>query len=174
MYKGMNFYVIEDSDSSSDYVKLLKAEILTTKEVTNLGSFEVVDNNGNANVKYGETSDYLSSTVKQIIDAWMLSINSKSDLKVDDTGYSSRILNIDDLINNLGYTFKLNGTASNYLERTNVPDWVDDCTYWTEATTSDSNKEVYYISDTKSATKTEINKSYGVRPVINLLKSAIK
>lgn len=173
-YNGMKFYVIEDSDSSSNYVKLLKAELLTTDEIANLGDFDITDQDGIGTVSYGENSDYATSTIKQIIDAWSFTLDDSSDLKVDNSGYSARILNNDDLFINLGYRVTIK-TSFWGVEIINAPSWINDvsCAYWGGNGFSENPLYTLSIGESSLGSASSVKEKNAVRPVINLLKSAI-
>ena len=55
-------------------------------------------------VETGCTTDYAKSEVKYVVDAWAADKFQSSDLKKDATGYSARLITIDELTNNKGYT----------------------------------------------------------------------
>lgn len=175
-YNNMRFYVIENSDKNSDTVKLLKAEPLTTLEITSMGEYDVTDVNGYGTIVYGNNSNYNNSYVKQIVDDW---VNHNIDieyLKKDDSGYSARILNSDDLVSNLGYKYHFDGTYAAF-ERDTTPNWVDNPGGWIISIyNDDSNKHVYWLSNSKYVYEGYIIDGRNerilqfVRPVINIKK----
>ena len=118
-YNEMNFYVIKDSDESKDYVTLLKVEPLSVDEVNTYGAGHVnnytqdsvgtaFNQRGYGGVAYYSSpecgyidgvlvntnclSDYNTSDMKYIIDNWTKDKFDSNDLAIDDTGYSSRLL----------------------------------------------------------------------------------
>lgn len=64
-------------------------------------------------------SDYNSSDVKHIVDSWGSKKFDANDLVTDSTGYTVRLLTVDELKNNLGY-------SNNNSPTTNTPTWVYD------------------------------------------------
>lgn len=118
-------------------------------------------------VATGCLNSYDTSDIKYVIDNWSKEFNS--DLVIDDTGYSSRIMNIDDLINNLNYK----KYWDNIVSTSESPKWVhiNNC-YWTM--TQESRNQMYSICS-NSISRSTINSgdSTVIRPVINLKKSAI-
>ena len=71
-YNGVTYYVIEDSDTTNNKVKLLKENPLTKTEIDalNLSGITVTESNSYGKVQYGSSVDYSTSTVKQVVDAW--------------------------------------------------------------------------------------------------------
>ena len=71
-YNGVTYYVIEESDTTNDTVKLLKENPLTKTEMDNLNltGITISEYNGYGAVEYGSTTDYATSTVKKVVDAW--------------------------------------------------------------------------------------------------------
>ena len=207
-YNGMNFYVIENSDENSDSVTMLKAEPLTVDEVNKYGVGHInrytrdsvgtaYDLNGYGRMAYyssetcgwvnsswvetGCTTDYASSEVKYAVDAWAADKFQASDLKEDETGYSSRLITFDELLPNLGYNWSITSQGLGVTPDVNsdVPDWVynNNYSYWTMSPYEDSALNVWRV-DHVGYLYHGGNVYYGiygsVRPVVTLLKSAIK
>ena len=131
-YNNIGFIVIENSDSNDEYVTLLKGEPLTYDEVNKYGVGHInnySDYKGLArnNFGYGEiayyssstcgyingsyvslecTTDYDKSEVKYVVDAWASDSIKEMDLKSDSQNLSVRLLTVDELINNLGYSYQ--------------------------------------------------------------------
>ena len=119
-YNGMTFYVIKNSSSDSDSVTLLKKKPLTVGEVNKYGNLDTQSNfiecgvmpyyssdscgeiNGSWNYS-NCLSGYATSNVKQVVDNWGEDKFDSNDLVIDSTGYSLRLLTIDEIRNNLGY-----------------------------------------------------------------------
>ena len=80
-YNGVTYYVIEDSDNTNDTVKLLKENPLTKTEMDNLNltGITITESNGYGQVQYGESTDYSTSTVKQVVDAWKNTVVASGD-----------------------------------------------------------------------------------------------
>ena len=137
-------------------------------------------------VSSGCTTDYDNSDIKYVVDNWSNNIINSSDLAQDNLGYKVRLITYDELMNNLGYNKgQLSGTSYE-LNPEYTPSWVysDEYYYWTMSTYEDSNNVVWYIGYEGALSGSEDSYSdyYGiapmwpsntVRPVINLLKSAI-
>ena len=137
-----------------------------------------------AYIREGCTSDYESSEVKYVVDGWSSDKLNTSDLKVDETGYSARLITIEELTTNLGYDSSL--TEDYYIApSTNgeTPSWVyksnyDYYYYWTMSHFNNSS----YVWDVSYQGRLYYRSVYHgtyedgnvVRPVINLYKSAIK
>ena len=100
------------------------------------------ENCSNMNGKTGCTTNYGQSDIKYIIDAWANAELDANDLVEDSTGYSVRLITIDELRNNLGYG------SSNDLNG-NVPSWVavEHCYWWTMSQNPNEDTNVWYVSD---------------------------
>ena len=121
-YNNINYYVIKDSSTSEESVTLLKAEPLSVAEVNEYGAGHVnrytdssvgtaYDNNGYGGMQYysnstcgydgsswvydGCTTDYASSEIKYVVDAWK---NEKVPAASE-----ARLITFDELKDNLGY-----------------------------------------------------------------------
>ena len=103
-YKGISFTVIEDSSSDEDSVLLLKSDFLSAEEIQTYASGTNAQMNNSGGVQYGLTTNYETSYVKHIIDAWASEVIDSNHLN------EARILSYNDLTNNLGYEKKNEGT----------------------------------------------------------------
>ena len=131
-YNGVTYYVIEDSDTTNDIVKLLKENPLTKTEIDTLNTgITVEDEYGR--VQFGESTDYSTSTVKQVVDAW-----KNTAVKSVDSA-SVRLITYDELTDNLGYEKKNRGTIYP-SSGGNTPNWVynSNSGYWTMSQYEDS------------------------------------
>ena len=206
IYNGMDFYVIENSDENKDTVTLLKAEPLTVDEVNTYGAGHVnrytsssvgtaYNRNGYGGMTYyssetcgypngssgfivttGCTTDYAQSEVKYAVDAWAADKFQASDLSVDATGYSARLLTFDELVDNLGYGDDGQGTIQ-HSKNGDTPDWVYNSNYYylTMSQYEDSTLLVWRVDTGGFVSKDYVHYGFGdvVRPVVTLLKSAI-
>ena len=199
-YKGMKFYVIAPSDTKQDYVTLLKDEPIKYSDAnwstTEIASKISQDSNGYLTTAYlysdtcvsaGDTSgcstDYKTSSVKQIVDAWSNKNLSQSNLKEID-GYRSRLITYHELIDDIGFEKNTVCTVSCFesIEVLGGREWIyneDYSYYWTMSAYNDSTPYVwtvsYYNGHLNHYNVGDVDGSYSgvVRPVINLLKSAI-
>ena len=205
-YNGMNFYVIENSDENSDSVTMLKAEPLTVDEVNTYGIGHInrytgssvgtaYNYNGYGGMAYyssetcgypndssgssvttGCTTDYAQSEVKYAVDAWAKDKLKTSDLKEDETGYSSRLITLEELTTNLGFEYFSNGSVTFWQKTSSTPDWVYNSNYHysTMSSYGDSASSVW---DVHSGGDVNTGSVYGsnniVRPVVTILKSAL-
>lgn len=115
----------------------------------------------------GCTSDYNLSDAKYVIDAWASDKFKEQELVNDSTGYSARLLTVDELHNNLGY-----GNSNNANDK--VPKWINiNTTYWTM--TSSNNTVVFRILNNANISGNSIYMFFNaVRPVVTLKKSALE
>ena len=206
-YNGMNFYVIADSDENSDSVTMLKAEPLTLDEVNTYGAGHInrytsssvgtaYNQNGyggmtyyssetcgypngssGSNVTTGCTTDYAQSEVKYAVDAWAKDKFQSSDLKKDATGYSARLITIDELQNNFDFAYKSNDTSYWYEKSDNTPSWLynSNYSYWTMSQYEDFAFSVWLVNGSGGVSAGLVCRgNYSVvRPVVTLLKSAL-
>ena len=202
-YNGMDFYVIENSDETSDRVTMLKAEPLTVDEINTYGVGHVnrymassvgtaYNNNGYGGMAYytsetcgyvngsgwvhdGCTTDYAQSEVKYVVDAWANDKIISTDLTKDSLGNKTRLLTFEDLINNLGYSIK-DGEVNCPPTPDVTPSWVynDQYYYWTMSQYESSTSSVWLVDYSGYVRSgTADNIEGAVRPVITLLKSSI-
>ena len=181
-FAGSDWYVIEDSSSSQDYVVLLKEMTLTATEIgsdystayywseTCHGTYTY------GNVTYSSTdssgcsehNDYAGSKIKEVVDNYMIIYLDESKLKEVDN-YKIRLITIDDLINNLDCT-------SNSCSTSPYSSWIYNKSvgrYWTM--TPNNVSRAYYVHSNGGLSYYGVsNPTIKVRPVINLYKSAIE
>ena len=124
----------------------------------------------------GCTTDYAKSEVKYVVDAWALDKLKANDLKEDKTGYSARLITVDDLVDNLGYTI-IDGNTWYTPTADVTPSWVYNSKYdyWTMSQYEDSIDCVWDVRDDGGVNYSSVDgNKVSVRPVITLLKDAIK
>ena len=168
-YNGVTYYVIEDSDTTNDTVELLKENALTKTEMDNLNLTGITieeSNNEYGRVQYGSSTDYSTSTVKQVVDAW-----KNTAVKSGDTA-TARLISLDELVDNFGYT--LNDAATGYNYSTEyTPNWVYNSSYnyWTMSQFEGFSRVwiVFYGGILNNYSPSD---SCRVRPVLELNKSA--
>ena len=170
-YKGISFYVIEDSDASISTVKLLKAEPLTYEEVQTYNEGTgASNNNGIGGMQYGQTSNYATSYIKQTVESW-------ANDKLGTNEYEeARLITKEELIENLGYALDTSATAEAYKKSEDTPSWVYNGSYYysTMSPYEDSTSSVWYVDNIGRLGNRDVyDDSYVVRPVITLSKSAL-
>ena len=211
-YNGIDFYVISPSDETNDLVTLLKAEPLTVDEVNTYGAGHVnnytedsvgtaYDDNGYGIMAYyssptcrwdldsddyqkeGCTTDYESSEIKYVVDAWANDKLTKADLKADATGYGARLITIDELTSYLGYdddhiNIDDESAGSDPSSNGETPSWVynENYKYWSMGPMQGSSDRMWFVASDGIVESGGIAHYEGgaVRPVITLLKLAIK
>ena len=168
-YNGVTYYVIEDSDESNNTVKLLKENPLTKTEMDNLNlaGIYISEGNGYGVVQYGSSTDYSTSTVKQVVDAWMNSI-----VKTGDTA-TARLISHDELITNLGYINSVDTSQTGPSSNGDTPAWVynSEYEYWTMSQYGDSSS-LWIVNFRGYLRSNDLYYSNMVRPVLELSKSA--
>ena len=165
------YYVIEDSNSTNDTVKLLKENPITKTEMYNLNliGIGINDINGYGGVEYGTTTDYSTSTVKQVVDAWVNTAVKSGDI------VTARLITFDELTNNLNYVLKeLNCGGcgvKTWMPSEITPSWLynSNYLYWTMSEKDLSN--VWYVN-VRGELYGTISVFENVRPVLELNKSA--
>ena len=165
-YNGVTYYVIEDSDTTNNTVKLLKENPLTKTEMDNLNLTGItIGGSTYGQVQYGSTNDYSTSTVKQVVDAWKTTAVATGDTAI------ARLISHDDLVDNLGYENRV-GTISPSSNGT-TPTWVynSNYQYWTMSQYGDSSF-VWGVDNYGDLRDYVPSYSNMVRPVLELSKSA--
>ena len=168
-YNGVTYYVIEDSDTTNNTVKLLKENPLTKTEMDNLNltGITISEENGYGIVQYGNSTDYSTSTVKQVVDAWKTTAVASGDTA------TARLITYDELMDNLGYN-KATWNASYYrVNPEYTPSWVysSNYYYWTMSQYQDSSR-VWCVCRNGDLGSDDPSRSDMVRPVLELSKSA--
>ena len=171
-YNGVTYYVIEDSASTNDTVKLLKENPLTKTEMDslNLTGITILESNGYGEVKYGNSTDYSTSTVKQVVDAWKNTAVASGDTA------TARLISLDELVDNLGYEYDDYNPTQKYYRRTeNTPAWVYNSNYWYWTMSQYEDSSGVWFVDGDGGGRLAIaslSNSRMVRPVLELNKSA--
>ena len=170
-YNGVTYYVIEDSDTTNDTVKLLKENALlkTERDDLNLTDIDISEFDGYGKVQYGSSTDYSTSTVKQVVDAW-----KNSAVKSGDTAIA-RLITFDELLPELGYDWSITSAGAGEYPSVNenVPAWVYNSNYWywTMSQKADSST-VWNVNNDGGLNSNNPSFSSVVRPVLELSKSA--
>ena len=168
-YNGVTYYVIEDSDTTNNTVKLLKENPLTKTEMDDLKltGITITESNSYGKVQYGSSIDYSQSTVKQVVDSW-----KNTAVTTGDTA-TARLITYDELMDNLGYN-EATWDASYYrVNPEYTPSWVYNSNYyyWTMSQYQDSSG-VWGVRNDGGLTGNGPSRSHMVRPVLELSKSA--
>ena len=174
-YKDTDWYVIEDSPASQDYVVLLKENVLTNTE---LGTYAYRSGYDTTQFSINSSNLYDVSKVKQAVESYAVEKGIMIDL-IEINGYKIRLITKDELQNNLGWSITWRGPEEN-----GVPNWVyqdfgenqnNVYGYWTMTPSENYSSFVWRVhSDKTLNTDVVSTNTRGVRPVINLLKSAIE
>ena len=169
-YNGVTYYVIEDSDTTNDTVKLLKENPLTKTEMDNLNlaGITISEENGYGKVQYGSSVDYSTSIVKQVVDAWKNTAVATGD------SATARLITLDELVDNFAYEYDdSNPTNIHYNQTQSTPSWVHNSnySYWTMTSKADSSS-VWKVDGAGGLGSDGLSISHDVRPVLELSKSA--
>ncbi len=200
-YNNINYYVIKDSDTTEEAVTLLKAEPLSVAEVNQFGAGHVnmnvpssvsyyqtaYDSNGYGGMQYYSSStcgyngsswvetgcktDYASSEIKYVVDAWKTAkapaatevrLISKDEIETERKEY--------DCCGGCGQCIDT-GDIAKY-------DWIynNNYWYWTNTPDTDSSSSVWGVSNDGGLGSFSVYyyiSSGVVRPVITISKSVI-
>ena len=172
IFNNENWHVIKKSISSDDYVVLLKDSEIP--ELNNKPYYDCPkeDDNG-LNCSMKMSNDYQKSVAKKYFDSTYINVLGKNNLK-EVNGYYVRLITLNELVS-LGCSKSDESCA-------NAPKWlIGDTVSWTMSYSipSQTNGDVYsfgYDNYVEESTLTElgVGSTLSVRPVINLLKTAIK
>lgn len=176
-YNNSYWYVISNHQ---DYVTLVKKEPLTKDQ---LGKYAINNNGEYYNIMYYSDSscvnnntcnNYQYSNIKVVLDSYVVSI--ADDLK-EVEGYKIRLMTIDELVN-LGFID--NSNTLYYETSKTTPYWVgsNGDEYWVMNSKINNLNSTFMVVDYNDESYAYEVNTYSnlgkVRPVINLLKSAIK
>ena len=170
-YNNVNYYVIENSDTTQSTVKLLKAEPLTAQEISDYkpADAQTYSSNGYTGMQYHSSSNaYDGSYIKTTVDAWKA---AKAPAATE-----ARLITKNELIDNLGYVLKENATSEEYIPSGSTPSWVYNSNYWywTMSPYTDSAPYVWRVGGSSRLDSGVVgNDGSVVRPVIVLSKSLI-
>ena len=166
-YNGITYYVIEESGTTNDTIKLLKEVPLTYAEMDALAleDVDIGSSNSYGAVDYGKTTDYATSTVKKVVDAW-----KNSAVKLGDTAIV-RLITPDEL-SNLGFEYTeepCQYCSPGWIRTDDAPNWTYlNYGYWTMVST----EQYIWLVTQYDISIASNNLSYYVRPVLELNKSA--
>ena len=167
-YNGVTYYVIEESGSSNEIVKLLKETPLLKTEIDalNISGLNIVDINSYGAVYYGSDNGYNTSKVKEIVDAWKTTVVASGDTA------TARLITYDELTDNLGYEKKTDGNILPSSAGT-TPTWVysNRFRYWT-MTQYKTTSNVWGVDNDGHMNSFNYQNGNTVRPVLELSKSA--
>ena len=126
-----------------------------------------------------DTVIFRASKIKEALDSYMSNkgmTNDLAEVTVDGTNYKIRLITKSELTDNLGC--RISGRNGNNCRYTNYSSWIYSSSigkYWTMTPYPFDNRTntITVVYDSGDVIGSETRWSYGVRPVINLLKSAI-
>ena len=124
----------------------------------------------------GCSNDYDVSDIKQVVDLWVNNYTIQKDLDNDSFGYKSRLVRLEDLIDNMGYIYHEGATSIWYTKSENTPNFIsnDNYTYWTMSSDNYFMWSVGAHQGDEDLPKNFIsNVGVAVRPVITIKKSAL-
>ena len=157
-FAGSNWYVIKNSSSDEDYVTLMSASVRTISS-------------------FGDSSSYDSSAVKNILEGYANSTLGSDNLR-EINGYKIRLITMDELQQNLGYSTSMTASWYEYSQE-NTPLWVysysaSNMGYWTMTVDPENTDAMLCVVSNGRLEYCSINSGpREIRPVINLLKSSI-
>ena len=122
----------------------------------------------------GCTTNYDESEIKKVVEAWKDAKLTENELK-EVNEYKARLITYEDLYNNLDYEVYINGTTILRRPSESTPSWVYNSNYWYWTMSPDSASYVWRVYNNGNLDHDNVynNRNGVVRPVINLLKSAI-
>lgn len=170
-FRGKSYHVIDNSDSSQNYVTLLRDDNLSMNDLILYSPMNYSHSSSVSFCRENEKCDYDNSNAKNVVDIWLNSTFLDHEL-VNINGYKGRLIYLDELVNNLGYKEELENDAIAYSNE-EVPNWVYNAdNYWIMDKTSGSDNFRYKVaSDLVSVYEATV--AY-LRPVINLNKAVLE
>ena len=124
----------------------------------------------------GCTTNYAKSDIKKILDVWKENFINEEDLK-DFSRYNVRLITKEECTKNgIAELMIKDSSGWEYTEFSAKYDWLKsdvDEEYWTMSLYDDSNKNIYAVSSGGGFISKPVYYNAALRPVIELLKSAI-
>ena len=147
-FNGDSYHIIEDSSTSDDYVVALKDTALS-----------------NTASSYGSDSAYATSSAKTAVDTWAASIFTNNELKKVNN-YTARLVEVEELT--------ALGCASSDCTNSSYS-WIynSNYTYFTMSQYNNTTTSVWSVGTDGSVAELATSSQAMLRPVINILKSAI-
>ena len=197
-FAGSNWRVIANSSSEEDYVTLMKETVLTNAELGEYaynGAYDTMEytwtdmchwaNHGysssNTN-NCSNTNSYAASKVKEMLETRYLPTIGAGNLK-EINGYKIRLITLEELQQNLGVSTTINASWYDVSTEDSLS-WVyqsfgdqskNVLGYWTMTSHPNYSSVVWGVGSYGMINENGVNNyNSGVRPIINLLKSAIQ
>ena len=197
-FAGSNWRVIANSSSEEDYVTLMKETVLTNAELGEYaynGTYDTMEytwtdmchwaNHGysssNTN-NCSNTNSYAASKVKEMLETRYLPTIGAGNLK-EINGYKIRLITLEELQQNLGVSTTINASWYDVSTEDSLS-WVyqsfgdqskNVLGYWTMTSHPNYSSVVWGVGSYGMINENGVNNyNSGVRPIINLLKSAIQ
>lgn len=185
-YNNVDYYVIADSNQNDSTVTLLKAEPITSNEISPyLSSTEVADkvdtSRTYAKMAYysaedcvsagdvsGCSTNYEVSDVKQVVDIWKTHYASEAN--------QARLITYQELNDNLGYDHASLEASWLNVNSEYTPNWVynNNYEYWTMSSIGDYTYHVWNVQAAGRLCEYDVcHPGVAVRPVITIKKSAL-
>ena len=172
-YNGVNYYVIENSDTTKDIVKLIKENPLTEEEINSynlsgVSAFIINPSLPYGNVEFGSSIDYETSTVKKVVDAW-----KNTSVKSGDSATARLITKkeIDDNFEFEEYDIECGGCGAKGNRIKDSWMYIKFVDYWTESSTDDQSK-IWCLTGEGELYNTSVSYDRCVRPVLEISKTA--
>ena len=199
-FAGSDWYVIKNSTANEDYVTLIKETILTGEELTSaysagrssdgfsLYNYMYYYSSGACNNSYFlnagcfNHNDYAGSKVKEFLEGTYLPTIDQNLNKLKEVeGYKIRLITKDEILETFDINCDIIGTSIQCVA-SDLPSWVNYTKYWTMTPyEDDKNNSVWAVDEkimgsyfVRSSARSLTDEVGHVRPVINLLKSAIE
>ena len=197
-YNNINYYVIENSNTTKSTVTILKADPLSVADVNRYGTGHINRYTGSSvgtayeyNGGYGGMAYYTSETCGSISDTMVYdgctTNYEQSEIKYAVDGWASenvptglqeaRLITIEELRDNLGFVIDDSSNDTQYIPSSTTPNWVYNSNYyyWTMSLYEGSSSMVWTVGTAGYANEDNVT-TYGsnvVRPVITVSKSVL-
>lgn len=126
------------------------------------------------NYDEGCRNSYSDSEIKYVVDSWAADNVDSEDLMTDSTGYSVRLLTVDDLMNHFGFQYRKQTESSstlNYIKTEDTPSWVYKFDYCWLMTAEDDSKKAFRMHIDGILYSQTTNALGVIRPVITISKT---
>ena len=167
-YNGVTYYVIENSDSSNNTVKLLKEIPLLKTEIEgyNIAGL-TVDGSTYGKVQYGSSTDYETSAVKKVVDAWKSTAVKSGDIS------TARLITKQEIEDNFEFEeYEIPCGGCGVKKNRIKSSWMYNSNYYYLTMSEYDSSRIIIVTSEGSFGEHDLSTTTMVRPVLEISKTA--